>query len=202
MKVNYMNEEISSFGNTDIYLLDQILKGRFKKSNKILDVGCGEGRNLTWFLRNAFDVYGIDANPSAIQMLRFYSASQNEKYKDEKERFIIGSAGDLPFAPNQFDVIIHSAVAHFSENKSQFINWWEEALRVLKPNGIFFMRTAVRCFVKESDDNVPFTFIPDYSLIELLVSNHELLEPLKIVEVPSKKREMATIIFKKVSSIA
>ncbi|QCK13646.1 class I SAM-dependent methyltransferase [Mangrovivirga cuniculi] len=132
-----MNEEISSFGNTDIYLLDQILKGRFKSTDKILDIGCGEGRNLIWFLKNSFDIHGIDVNPSAIQMLRIYSASLNEKYRNEKERFMIGSAGDLPFAPHQFDVILHSAVAHFSENKSQFLNWWKEALRVLKPDGVF-----------------------------------------------------------------
>jgi hypothetical protein len=41
-------------GNIDIYLLDQILKARFEKHCKILDAGCGEGRNLIFFVRNEY----------------------------------------------------------------------------------------------------------------------------------------------------
>lgn len=43
-------------GNIDIYLLDQILKGRFTKEMRILDAGCGEGRNLIYFLHEGFQV--------------------------------------------------------------------------------------------------------------------------------------------------
>ena len=48
-----MKEETiqSLVGNTDIYLLDQIMKERYKRGESILDAGCGEGRNLHWFLK-------------------------------------------------------------------------------------------------------------------------------------------------------
>jgi len=54
------------FGNIDIYLFDQLLKGRFNTCKTILDVGCGSGRNLIYFLRQSVDVYGIDSSPDAI----------------------------------------------------------------------------------------------------------------------------------------
>ncbi|RYD73106.1 MAG: class I SAM-dependent methyltransferase, partial [Sphingobacteriales bacterium] len=45
---------------TDIYLIDQILKNRFHPEMKILDAGCGDGRNLNYFLYNNYNVYGVD----------------------------------------------------------------------------------------------------------------------------------------------
>ena len=54
MKKASIKELNHLLGNIDIYLLDQILKDRFKKSFKILDAGCGEGRNLIYFVRNGF----------------------------------------------------------------------------------------------------------------------------------------------------
>ncbi|QCK13647.1 hypothetical protein [Mangrovivirga cuniculi] len=59
------------------------------------------------------------------------------------------------------------------------------------------MRTAVKCFIDNEDEDVPFNFIPQYSLIESLVSNHELIEPLKIVEVPAKKEKWRLLFLKK-----
>ena len=55
-------------GNVDIYLLDHILKGTFEGKIKLLDAGCGEGRNLKYFINNGFDIYGVDSNPMAIKM--------------------------------------------------------------------------------------------------------------------------------------
>jgi SAM-dependent methyltransferase len=48
------------FGNIDIYLFDQLLKGRFFSGMRVLDAGCGTGRNLVYFLRNGYQVFGVD----------------------------------------------------------------------------------------------------------------------------------------------
>ena len=69
MNIVDLNKEL---GNIDIYLLDQILKGRYDPSMKLLDAGCGEGRNLTYFLKNGYSVYAIDNNPGAIPYASFY----------------------------------------------------------------------------------------------------------------------------------
>ncbi len=64
------NNLIESFGNIDIYLFDQLLKGRFDNSKRILDVGCGGGRNIVYFLKNDFDVFGIDTDATAIEAVK------------------------------------------------------------------------------------------------------------------------------------
>ncbi|MEJ2005165.1 MAG: methyltransferase domain-containing protein, partial [Cyclobacteriaceae bacterium] len=47
-------------GNIDVYLLDQILKGRFEKSRRILDAGCGEGRNSRYLASQGKEIYFLD----------------------------------------------------------------------------------------------------------------------------------------------
>jgi len=58
------------YGNIDIYLFDQLLKGTYDHCEKILDAGCGEGRNLVYFLRNGFEVFGVDQRPKRFSKLR------------------------------------------------------------------------------------------------------------------------------------
>jgi tellurite methyltransferase len=41
------------FGSIDIYLFDQLLRGRIAPGMRILDAGCGSGRNLVYLLREA-----------------------------------------------------------------------------------------------------------------------------------------------------
>jgi SAM-dependent methyltransferase len=53
-------------GNTDIYLLDQIIKDRYNQNDLILDAGCGNGRNLHWFFLNKIDCFAIDRDEMAI----------------------------------------------------------------------------------------------------------------------------------------
>ena len=44
------------FGQIDIYLFDQILKGRVLPGMRILDAGCGTGRNVVHLLREGYEV--------------------------------------------------------------------------------------------------------------------------------------------------
>ena len=81
-------------GNIDIYLLDQILKARFERHFKILDAGCGEGRNLVYFIRNQYRVYGIDKNVDSIQMLKHLIKSINKEYP--LDRFVLGNMEEMP----------------------------------------------------------------------------------------------------------
>src|SRR5271155_3452068 len=60
----------SWFGDIDIYLFDQILRGRFDRRRRVLDAGCGDGRNLVFFLRRGFQCFGIDREPAAVARVR------------------------------------------------------------------------------------------------------------------------------------
>lgn len=129
------------FGDIDIYLFDQILKNRFATPEmKILDAGCGGGRNLVYFLRSGFEVFGVDRNAGAIEYVR--RLSQMIAPENSTENFQISSVEKMPFAGEFFDVVISSAVLHFAENENQFNKMLVEMFRVLKPSGMFFARLA------------------------------------------------------------
>ena|ERR1700744_2438213 len=128
------------YGNIDIYLFDQLLKGRFDNCKKILDAGCGGGRNLVYFLRNGFDVYGADPNPQAIEAVK--ELAKNLAPAIPQSNFQIAPAEDLPFETDYFDLVISSAVLHFARDENHFESMLKGMWQVLKPGGNFFARLA------------------------------------------------------------
>src|SRR5688500_1368386 len=63
------------FGGIDIYLFDQLLKGRIVPGMGVLDAGCGAGRNLVYFLRSGYEVFGVDESGPQIAQLRQMAAA-------------------------------------------------------------------------------------------------------------------------------
>src|ERR1700722_14599631 len=74
------------FGSIDIYLFDQLLRGRIAPGMRILDAGCGAGRNLLYLLREGFEVFGADEDPLAIQAVRQLAATVAPKLPAENFR--------------------------------------------------------------------------------------------------------------------
>ena len=128
------------FGDIDIYLFDQILKGRFNGCKTILDVGCGNGRNVVYFLRQSFEVYGIDKSPEAIAQVK--ELAQQLAPQLPVENFRVGLVEEMPFPDNTFDLVICSAVLHFARNEDHFDKMLRSIWRVLKPGGFMFARLA------------------------------------------------------------
>lgn len=129
-----------TFGNIDIYLFDQMLKGTYDECHMILDAGCGTGRNLLYLLKSGENVFGVDQNPEAIAQLRALAASFSQV--DPQENFKVASVEQLPFENERFDLVISSAVLHFAENLNHFEAMLNSMWRVLKPGGYFFCRLA------------------------------------------------------------
>ena len=128
------------FGNIDIYLFDQLLKRRFDQCKSVIDIGCGGGRNLVYFLRNNFEVFGIDENPEAVAAVKELSATLAPA--NPATNFVVANADDLPFEDASFDIAVSSAVLHFAQNQKHFDAMLRSAWRVLKPGGYFFARLA------------------------------------------------------------
>src|SRR5687767_16027168 len=63
------------FGGIDIYLFDQLLKGRIVPGMRVLDAGCGAGRNLVYFLRSGYEVFGVDESAPQIAQIRQMAAA-------------------------------------------------------------------------------------------------------------------------------
>jgi tellurite methyltransferase len=129
-----------TFGNIDIYLFDQILKGTYDDCDMILDAGCGTGRNLLYLLKCGANVFGVDQNPEAIAQLRTLAGSFPQI--DPQENFKVASVEQLLFENETFDLVISSAVLHFAENLSHFEAMLNSMWDVLKPGGYFFCRLA------------------------------------------------------------
>jgi len=128
------------YGNIDIYLFDQLLKGTYDNCRKVLDVGCGGGRNLIYFLRNGYEVYGIDPNANAVESAKELSRSFSPA--NPLQNFKVAAAEDMPFVKDYFDLVISSAVLHFAKNEEDFDSMLRSMWRVLKPGGYFFARLA------------------------------------------------------------
>jgi SAM-dependent methyltransferase len=129
-----------TFGDIDIYLFDQIQKGRFSRHMTILDAGCGGGRNSVWLLKNGFDVFAVDIDPDAIAAMCDLAKRLAPTLSDEN--FRVASLESMPFADNSFDWVICNAVLHFAGDRGEFDLWFAEMWRVLKPGGTFFARLA------------------------------------------------------------
>ena len=189
-------------GQTDIYLIDQIMKGRYKSSDKILEAGCGGGRNMDWFVKNDFQVYGIDQSEAAILNLK-------SKYSNlQEERLQIARVEKIPFEDNYFNHIISSAVLHFAKSEDHFKEMMREMLRVLKPGGSLFIRMTSDIGIEDKVlllENGNYQ-IPDGSMRFLLTRDliKDLLENLPITFLESLKtvnvediRCMSTLVFGK-----
>ena len=128
------------YGNIDIYLFDQLLKGRFDDCRTILDAGCGNGRNIPYFLQNGFSVYGIDQSEHAVELSKRLSAELCPE--QSPDNFKLAAVENLPFEDEQFDLVICSAVLHFANDAEHFDSMLRSLWRVLKPGGYFFARLA------------------------------------------------------------
>src|SRR5687768_1764385 len=128
------------FGSIDIYLFDLLLKGRLNPDVKLLDAGCGAGRNLTYFLRSGYDVFGIDQSPSAVDQIR--ALARRLAPHLPTTNFRVEPVEKMSFADSSFGIVISSAVLHFARDETHWQTMVKEMWRVLKPGGIFFARLA------------------------------------------------------------
>jgi tellurite methyltransferase len=136
-----MNDDlITQFGNIDIYLFDQLLKGTFDGCKTVMDTGCGGGRNIYYFLKQGYEVYGVDTNPEAVDQVRMMARELAPSLP--AENFVATAIETMPFEALFFDLVISSAVLHFAKDKSHFETMLHRCWQVVKPGGYFFCRLA------------------------------------------------------------
>lgn len=181
------------FGNIDIYLFDQLLKGRIAPGQRVLDAGCGNGRNLVYLLRNGFEVCAVDQSPEAIRKVRELAAQCAPALPPDN--FRVENIESLSFQSDSFDVVINNAVLHFATDELHFFAMFMEMWRVLRPGGLFFCRLASGIGIEQRLHHIHGRryVLPDHTerfLVdeEMLLSiagkfNGTLIEPLKTVNV-------------------
>jgi SAM-dependent methyltransferase len=130
------------FGQIDIYVFDQILRGNITPDLRVLDAGCGYGRNLVHLLREGCEIFALDADPDAVEHVRLLSASLMTRLP--VENFQVGSIEAMPFPDGFMDVVICNSVLHFSRDDRHFQKMLAELWRVLRPGGMLFCRLGSR----------------------------------------------------------
>ena len=134
-------DPLELLGATDVYLIDQILKGRVQQGARILDAGCGSGRNLPWFLGSggAFRVTAVDPDAKAL-------ASMRDRFRElgvrEPEEIIHASIERARLEPESFDLVINNAVLHFAAGHDDFERMLRATWRAVAPGGLMFVRLA------------------------------------------------------------
>jgi len=189
------------FGDIDIYLFDQLLRGRIRQGARVLDAGCGGGRNLVYLLRQGYDVIGADADPAAVDHVRRLAASLAPALPATS--FVVAPVERMPFPDNAADVVLSSAVLHFARDDAQFDAMVREMWRVLKPGGMLWARLASTIGIEREVRSITgrWSLLPDgserYLVDEALLADFtqklggRLLDPIKTTVV-SHQRSMTT----------
>lgn len=136
------------FGSIDIYLFDQLLRGRITRADRIFDAGCGFGRNLVYLMREGYDVSGVDGDPDTIREVRAMAAALAPALSPD--RFRAEPVQQHSFADASATVVISSAVLHFAKDDETFDAMLNGSWRVLAPGGMWFCRLASSIGMEES----------------------------------------------------
>jgi tellurite methyltransferase len=128
------------FGQIDIYLFDQLLRGRLHPGMRVLDAGCGSGRNLVYLLRSGYEVFGADSDVDAIEAVRVLAATLAPQLPGAN--FRVEPVEEMSFPDAFADAVLSSAVLHFARNDRHFEAMVTDMWRVLRPGGLLFCRLA------------------------------------------------------------
>lgn len=196
----------AQFGDIDIYLFDQLMKGRIQKDVQLLDAGCGAGRNIAYLMQAGVQVYGADISAEAIERTRRLASEMAPTLP--ARNFVAADLDALPFESGKFDVVLCSAVLHFARSEEHFKGIVRELWRVLKPGGILFARFSTTIGLEAKLQQVegrfylmshgPVWFLADEKLVVALERELGMirLEPLKTVLV-EQERTMTTWVVRK-----
>ena len=194
------------FGDIDIYLFDQFLRGRIRPGMRLFDAGCGEGRNLVYALRAGYEVFGCDAEAAAVNAVQRLAATLAPRLRPDN--FRVEPIERMSFPEAHADVVVASAVLHFAADDAQFRAMVNECWRVLRPGGLLFARLASsigseqivrhiagrRFHLPDGSDR----YLVDAALLEKLTADlgGTLVDPLKTTVVQDQ-RSMTTWVIRK-----
>ena len=185
------------FGDIDIYLFDQLLRGRIAPGMRILDAGCGEGRNLVYLLREGYEVFGVDREAYCVEVVRQLAAKLAPKLP--ADNFRVEAVEAMSFPSRFADIVISSAVLHFARDDDEFREMLSGTWRVVKPGGLLFCRLASSIGLEDQIQRLRGRrfLLPDgsqrYLVDEALLTkaldhlNGELMDPLKTTVVQNER---------------
>ena len=203
-----MRDLIEDFGEIDIYLFDQLLRGRITPGMRVIDAGCGGGRNLVYLLKEGHDVAACDRDPGAVEAVRAMASRLAPQIPGGN--FRVEPIEAMSFPDACADVVLASAVLHFASGDEQFQAMVESLWRVLKPGGMLFARLASSIGIETQVQRVhgrrhrlpdgSERYLVDERLLMDLTARlgGELLDPIKTTVVQDQ-RAMTTWVVRRIA---
>jgi len=148
------SEEFLTFNQESIIAYFKHFDDRNIKGKKILDLGCGDGYDLSQFAKRSAKVYGLDSSKEMVKLAR----------KRNPEGIIeIGRFDEIPFNDKSFDIVVSKWAL---QTAAEIQPIYEEIVRVLKPRGrlIFLACHPLRQFLEKKRKN------KNYFLKEIVTS--------------------------------
>jgi SAM-dependent methyltransferase len=185
------------FGQIDIYLFDQLLRGRIAPGMRVVDAGCGFGRNLVYLLREGYEVFGADADAQAVENVRRLAAALAPNLP--ASNFCVEAVEAMGFPDGLADVVLSSAVLHFARDDDHFRAMLRGTWRVLRRGGLFFCRLASSIGMEDRVERVAGRrfrlpdgserYLVDEAMLMRLTEEMggELLDPLKTTVVQDQR---------------
>jgi SAM-dependent methyltransferase len=194
------------FGHIDIYLFDQLLKGRIAPGMRILDAGCGAGRNIVYLLREGYEVFGADLDAASVESVRSFARKLAPHLPPSN--FRVEPVERMSFDDSCADVVLSNTVLHLAADDAQFECMLQGSWRVLKPGGLFFCRLASTIGMENQMKHIQGRryrspdgaerYLVDEAILGSLTERlgGELAEPLKTTVVQDQ-RSMTTWVLRK-----
>lgn len=194
----FMSSELQTqFGDIDIYLFDQLLRGRIAPGMVVLDAGCGDGRNLVYLMRSGYEIFAADERPEAVRAVQTLAMALAPHLP--KDNFRAEPIEAMSFADGVADVVISSAVLHFARDEDQFWSMLRGTWRVLRQGGMLFCRLASTIGIERSvrsrggrrfqlPDGTERFLVDEALLMDATARlNGNLLDPLKTTNVQNAR---------------
>ena len=195
------------FGQIDIYLFDQLLKGRISPGMRILDTGCGYGRNLVYLLREGYEVYAADSNAQVVDSVR--SLARMLAPALPESNFRVEAVEHMSFDDAFADVVVSNTVLHFARDDAHFESMLQGSWRVLKPGGLFFCRLGSSIGMESQVELIQGRrykspdgserYLVDEALLGSIVERlgAELADPVKTTVVQNQRSMTTWVLWKK-----
>ena len=117
----------------------QAAAGEWRERARLLDIGCGAGRNAVPLARAGWDVYGVDLSLPMVTTARARVAAAQ---LTDRARVLLAPMDRLPFASASFDFIVAHGIWNLARSGGEFRRAVDEAARVARPDA--------RCFCSRS----------------------------------------------------
>ncbi|MFZ1682801.1 MAG: class I SAM-dependent methyltransferase [Candidatus Zixiibacteriota bacterium] len=166
-------------GAPDEHLVHLVQSGKIL-AGRVLDIGCGTGNESIYLSKAGFIVTGLDISRDAIEKAREKAKTENVS----TEFLVADILGSLPFANNDFDLVIDRACFHFVPAERIPI-YMENLGRILRSGGSYILYAAsdqdahIRGPVHYTRDALLRLFAPEYRIddIQIVTLSQHALQP-------------------------